>query len=77
MQSLESCVRRAFLNAVVDDESDQILGFAALALDGGKIMAAVQIAMMGKLPYTALRNGLFADPPPAESFNNLFASLSI
>jgi pyruvate/2-oxoglutarate dehydrogenase complex dihydrolipoamide dehydrogenase (E3) component len=66
---------RGFLKAVVDAESDQILGFAALGLDGGEIMASAQIAMMGKLPYTALRDGIFAHPTLAESFNNLFASI--
>jgi pyruvate/2-oxoglutarate dehydrogenase complex dihydrolipoamide dehydrogenase (E3) component len=66
---------RGFLKAVVDAESDQILGFAALALEGGEIMAAAQIAMMGKLPYTALRDGIFAHPTLAEAFNNLFASI--
>jgi pyruvate/2-oxoglutarate dehydrogenase complex dihydrolipoamide dehydrogenase (E3) component len=66
---------RGFLKALVDAENDQILGFAALALEGGEIMAAVQIAMMGNLPYTALRDGIFAHPTLAESFNNLFASI--
>ncbi len=66
---------RGFLKAVVDAENDQILGFAALALEGGEVMAAVQIAIMGKLPYTALRDGIFAHPTLAESLNNLFASI--
>src|SRR5215212_6156836 len=66
---------RGFLKAVVDASNDQILGFAALALEGGEIMAAAQIAMMGKLPYTALRDGIFAHPTLAEAFNNLFASI--
>ena len=35
----------------------------------------VEIAMMGGLPYTALRDGIFAHPTLAESFNNLFATL--
>jgi len=30
---------------------------------------------MGKLPYTALREGIFAHPTLAEAFNNLFARL--
>jgi pyruvate/2-oxoglutarate dehydrogenase complex dihydrolipoamide dehydrogenase (E3) component len=66
---------RGFLKAVVDAGSDQILGFAALALEGGEIMAAAQIAMMGKLPYTALRDGIFAHPTLAEAFNTLFTSM--
>jgi hypothetical protein len=31
--------------------------------------------MMSKLSYTALRDGIFAHPTLAESFNNLFASI--
>jgi hypothetical protein len=31
--------------------------------------------MMGKLPYTVLRDGVFAHPTLAESLNNLFGAL--
>ena len=41
-------------------------------LEGGEIMSMLQIAMMGNLPYTALRDGVFAHPTLAESLNNLF-----
>ena len=34
--------------------------------------AVLQVAMMGKLPYTAIRDGIFAHPTLAESLNNLF-----
>ena len=74
-RAIEVGETRGFLKAVVDAENDQILGFAALGLEGGETMAAVQIAMMGKLPYTALRDGIFAHPTLAESLNTLFASL--
>ena len=43
-----------------------------LGLEGGEIMAMLQIAMMGKLPYTVLKDGVFAHPTLAESLNNLF-----
>jgi pyruvate/2-oxoglutarate dehydrogenase complex dihydrolipoamide dehydrogenase (E3) component len=66
---------RGFLKAVIDAKTDRILGFAALALEGGELMAAVQIAMMGHIPYTALRDGIFAHPTLAESLNTLFASI--
>jgi hypothetical protein len=33
------------------------------------------VAMMGDLPYQALREGVFSHPTMAESLNNLFASL--
>ena len=74
-RAIEVGETRGFLKAVVAAENDQILGFAALGLEGGEMMAAVQIAMMGKLPYTALRDGIFAHPTLAESLNTLFATL--
>ena len=39
-----------------------------------EIMAMIQIAMLGRLPYTALRDAVFAHPTPAESLNTLFAN---
>jgi pyruvate/2-oxoglutarate dehydrogenase complex dihydrolipoamide dehydrogenase (E3) component len=65
---------RGFLKAVVG-EDDRMLGFAALGIEGGEIMAMAQMAMMGRLPYTVLRDGVFAHPTLAEAFNNLFANL--
>jgi pyruvate/2-oxoglutarate dehydrogenase complex dihydrolipoamide dehydrogenase (E3) component len=66
---------RGFMKAVVDAQSNQILGAAMLGIEGGEIMSAVEIAMMGKLPYTALRDGTFAHPTLAESLNNLFTTM--
>ncbi len=74
-RAVEVAEPRGFLKAVVAAESDEILGFAALGLEGGELMAIVQTAMMGKLPYTALRDGVFAHPTLAESLNSLFATL--
>ncbi|MBA3945068.1 MAG: FAD-containing oxidoreductase, partial [Herpetosiphonaceae bacterium] len=53
-------------------ETDLILGCAILGIEGGEIMALFQLAMMGKLPYTTLRDATFAHPTLAESLNNLF-----
>ncbi len=66
---------RGFMKAVVDAESNQILGAAVLGIEGGEVMAAIEIAMMGKLPYTALRDGVFAHPTLVESLNNLFMAM--
>ena len=71
-RALEVDESRGFMKAVVDAESGQILGAAVLGIEGGEIMAMLQIAMMGKLPYTALREAVFAHPTLAESLNNLF-----
>jgi len=64
-----------FFKAVVDACTGQILGAAVLGIEGGEIMAILQVAMMGKIPYTVLRDGVFAHPTLAESLNNLFSTL--
>jgi pyruvate/2-oxoglutarate dehydrogenase complex dihydrolipoamide dehydrogenase (E3) component len=66
---------RGLMKAVVDAESAQILGCAVLGIEGGEIMAMIQIAMLGKMPYTALRNAVFAHPTLAESLNTLFSNV--
>jgi pyruvate/2-oxoglutarate dehydrogenase complex dihydrolipoamide dehydrogenase (E3) component len=71
-RALEIDESRGFMKAVVDAESGQILGCAVLGIEGGEIMAMLQMAMMGKLPYTVLRDAVFAHPTLAESLNNLF-----
>jgi pyruvate/2-oxoglutarate dehydrogenase complex dihydrolipoamide dehydrogenase (E3) component len=74
-RALEVDESRGFMKAIVDAQSEQILGFTILGIDGGEVMAQVQLAMMGKLPYTVLRDAIFAHPTLAESLNNLFSSL--
>ncbi len=74
-RALEVDETRGFIKAVVDGETNQILGAAVLGIEGGEVMAALEIAMMGKLPYTALRDGVFAHPTLAESLNNLFMAM--
>lgn len=71
-RALEVDESRGFMKAIVDAESEQILGCAILGIEGGEIMAMLEIAIMGKLPYTVLRDGIFAHPTLAESLNNLF-----
>jgi pyruvate/2-oxoglutarate dehydrogenase complex dihydrolipoamide dehydrogenase (E3) component len=74
-RALEMDESRGFMKAVVDADTDQILGCAVLGVEGGEIMAMMQIAMMGQVPYTALRDAVFSHPTLAESLNNLFAAL--
>ncbi len=71
-RALETDESRGFMKAIVDKNTNQILGAAVLGMEGGEIMAQIQIAMMGKLPYTALQNAVFAHPNLSEALNNLF-----
>src|SRR3989441_3204438 len=40
----------------------------------GEVIAILEVAMIGKVPYTVLRDGVFAHPTLAESLNNLFSA---
>lgn len=74
-RALEVDESRGLMKALVDLNTHQILGGAILGIEGGEIMSMLQIAMMGALPYTALRDGMFAHPTFAESLNNLFKNV--
>src|SRR5271163_4780997 len=65
---------RGFLKALVEINGDRILGFSALAVDGGEIMGSVQVAMIAGLPYTALRDAVLAHPTLVEGLGTLFSS---
>ncbi len=74
-RALEMDESRGMMKAIVDKDSGQILGAAVLGIEGGEVMAVFQMAIMGKLPYTVLRDAIFAHPTLAESLNNLFADI--
>lgn len=74
-RALEVDETRGFMKAVIDAETNQILGAAVLGIEGGEIMSVLETAMMGKLPYTALRDATYAHPTLAESINNLFMAM--
>ncbi len=63
---------RGFLKAVVDAHSDQVLGFAMLGAEAGEVASVVQAAMLGKLPYTTLRDTIWSHPTMSEGLNLLF-----
>ena len=65
---------RGLMKILVDKDSEQILGAAILAGQGGELASMVQIAMAAKLPYTALRDAVWSHPTWAESLNNIFYS---
>ena len=74
-RALEVDETRGFIKAIVERDTSQILGAAVLGIEGGEVMAALEIAMMAKMPYTALRDGIFAHPTLAESFNSMFTAM--
>jgi pyruvate/2-oxoglutarate dehydrogenase complex dihydrolipoamide dehydrogenase (E3) component len=71
-RALEVDETRGFMKAIVDADTGHILGAAVLGVEGGEIMSMLQLAIIGKLRYTDLRDAVFAHPTLAESLNNLF-----
>jgi pyruvate/2-oxoglutarate dehydrogenase complex dihydrolipoamide dehydrogenase (E3) component len=67
---------RGFMKALIDSGSDRILGFSAFGVEAGEVMASVQLAMIAALPYTALRDAIFAHPTMAEGLIPLFSNVS-
>jgi len=74
-RAVETDETRGFMKAVVDADTDQILGAAILGIEGGEVATVIQTAMLGGLPFTALRDGVFSHPTLSESLNNLFMTL--
>jgi pyruvate/2-oxoglutarate dehydrogenase complex dihydrolipoamide dehydrogenase (E3) component len=76
-RALEMDETRGMMKAVVEAKTGRILGCAILGIEGGELMSMLHIAMIGKVPYTALRDAPFAHPTLAESFNNLFSVVDV
>ena len=74
-RALEMDESRGVMKALVDPGSGQLLGAAVLGIEGGELMAMLELAMIGNLRYSHLRDAIFAHPTLAESFNNLFSAL--
>ena len=66
---------RGFLKALVETDTDRILGFTAFGVGAGEIMSAAEIAMIAGLPYTALRNAVLTHPTLVEGLFPLFSSV--
>ncbi len=66
---------RGFMKMLIAKESDEILGFAAMGFEASEQMVAVQTAMLGRLPYTLLRDAIFTHPTMSEGLNQLLANV--
>jgi pyruvate/2-oxoglutarate dehydrogenase complex dihydrolipoamide dehydrogenase (E3) component len=59
---------RGFMKMLIEAGSDRILGFTAFGAEASELLAAVQTAMAGGLPYTVLRDAIFTHPTISEGF---------
>jgi pyruvate/2-oxoglutarate dehydrogenase complex dihydrolipoamide dehydrogenase (E3) component len=74
-RAIEVNETRGMMKAVVDAASGRILGAAILGIEGGEVVSVLQMAMLGNLPYTTVRDAIMAHPTLSESLNNLFMTL--
>jgi pyruvate/2-oxoglutarate dehydrogenase complex dihydrolipoamide dehydrogenase (E3) component len=74
-RALEVDESREFMKAVIDDATGWIVGYACPGIEGGGLMNMVEIAMLGKLPYTTLHEAVFAHSTLGESWNNPFMAM--
>src|SRR5688572_697247 len=63
-----------FMKALVGAD-ERIVGFTMIGSGAGEVMAAVRIAMLAGLPYTALRDAILTHPTMAEGLNTLFGNV--
>jgi pyruvate/2-oxoglutarate dehydrogenase complex dihydrolipoamide dehydrogenase (E3) component len=66
---------RGFLKMLIGANSDDILGFTAFGFEASEPMVAVQIAMIGGMPYTMLRDAIFTHPTMSEGLIKLLTSV--
>src|SRR3984957_14321756 len=71
-RALEVDETRGFMKVMVDAGTEEILGATVLGIEGGEVMGALQMAMMGHLKWSVLHDAVLAHPTLAESINNLF-----
>ncbi|WP_114747680.1 mercuric reductase [Pleomorphovibrio marinus] len=70
-RTLEADEKEGFFKVLVDPKDGKILGATILSMDGGEVMAILQMAMIGGVTYEQIKDLPIAHPTLAESLNNL------
>ena len=63
------------MKVLIDAHTDRILGFTGFGPEAGELMGTVQLAMLAGVPYTVLRDAMFAHPTMTEGLKALFMSV--
>ena len=67
---------RGFMKLLVAADSDEILGFTAFGAEATELLAAVQTAMAGGLPYTTVGDAIYTHPTMSEAMQECFHGLT-
>lgn len=68
--------KEGFMKAVVSATDERILGFTMIGSEAGEVMAAVEMAMLGEMPYTKVRDAVIAHLTMAEGLGFLLGNVS-
>ncbi len=63
------------LKVIVDANTNLILGAHLFCAESHEMINLIKLCMDAKLPYTALRDGIFNHPTMSEALNDLFGAL--
>jgi pyruvate/2-oxoglutarate dehydrogenase complex dihydrolipoamide dehydrogenase (E3) component len=66
---------RGFMKVLIAESSDEILGFTAFGFEASELMVAMQTAILGRLPYTVLRDAILTHPTMSEGLAQLLANV--
>jgi pyruvate/2-oxoglutarate dehydrogenase complex dihydrolipoamide dehydrogenase (E3) component len=67
--------KQGFMKALISASDDRILGFTMIGAEASEVLAAIQTAMLGRVPYTELRDAVIVHLTFAEGFGPLFSSV--
>ena len=67
--------QNGLLKAIIDADTNLILGAHLYMVDSHEVINLVKIAMDAKLPYTVLRDAIYTHPTMSEALNDLFGSV--
>src|SRR5262249_416660 len=68
---------RGFMKVLVAKNSGEILGFTAFGFEASELMAAMQTAILGHVPYTVLRDAILTHPTMTEGLSQLLAQVPV
>ena len=66
---------QGFMKALIGADRDRILGFTMIGAEAGEVMATMQAAMLGRLPYSTLRDAVLTHPTMAEGLGRLLSNV--
>jgi pyruvate/2-oxoglutarate dehydrogenase complex dihydrolipoamide dehydrogenase (E3) component len=70
-RAIERDETAGLMKLIADGETDQILGAAVLATEGGELVHILEALMLARAPYTVLKGAIYIHPTLAEGFFSL------